>query len=240
MMAPASPGGTSAEVAENRALAGHELVPVRWRERVLGKTWASAMVLLAKTWRVERQGFHHLDDVEARGERVLVAAWHAEYRPFLALARDYPVSTLTTDDYRGRIVDVAATTLGHHCIRRPALVRGEAAERFALRAFADATRVAIVADGPSGPAREVKPDLVTIASALGLRLVPAAAAGRPAYERDRWDRQKILYPFARVVVRVGEPLPPTPRDLDEDGVESWRERLRRAIGDASAAAHGAL
>lgn len=210
------------------------------KERLVGRLWAGALSVLARTWRVERRGMERLDAVEASGDRVLVAAWHGEYRPFLVLTPDRPVWTLSTDDERGRIVDVASEALGHHCIRRPADLRGEAAERFAIRAFAAAPRVAIVADGPAGPAREVKDDLVKIASVLGLRLVPAASAVRPAWERNRWDRQKIALPFARVVTQIGVPLPPAPRDLDEAGVATWRVRLAGAIDAASAEAHAAL
>lgn len=217
----------------------HRIAP-NAKERIVGRLWAGALSLLAWTWRVERRGMERLDAVEARGDRVLVAVWHGEYRPFLVLTPDRPVWTLSTDDERGRIVDVASEALGHHCVRRPADLRGEAAERFAIRAFATAPRVAIVADGPGGPAREVKDDVVKIASALGLRLVPAASAVRPSWERNRWDRQKIALPFARVVTQIGAPLPPTPRELAEDGAETWRARLADAIDVASAEAHAVL
>jgi lysophospholipid acyltransferase (LPLAT)-like uncharacterized protein len=177
-----------------------------------------------------------IDALEQSGQRVLVMTWHGEYRPLLVAVRDRPVVTLTTDTFRGRIIQAAVEALGHWAIRRPPGLHGGAALGFIRDAIADAPRVVIVADGPSGPAHRVKPGVLQLARDLQLRLVPVASAVRPAYTRHRWDRQQIAPPFARVAVVVGPALPVVPDRICGAELERWLGRLGAEIDEAGRAA----
>jgi lysophospholipid acyltransferase (LPLAT)-like uncharacterized protein len=138
---------------------------------------------------------------------------------------------VSTDTYRGRIIEAAARRLGHHCVLRPPNLRGEAALGWLGDHLENAERVVLVADGPSGPARRVKRGVIALASRLQLRVVPCAAASGWFIERRRWDRQEIPLPFSRVGVVVGEPLPALPGALAETAVASWRQRIAEAIDE---------
>jgi lysophospholipid acyltransferase (LPLAT)-like uncharacterized protein len=163
---------------------------------------------------------------------MLVVTWHGEYRPVLAAVRDRPVLTLTTDTFRGRIIEAAVGALGHGSVRRPPDLHGEAALAFIRNAIAASPRVVIVADGPSGPARRVKPGVVRLARDLRLRLIPVASAVRPAYRRRRWDRQQVAPPFARVAVVIGPPLPPVPPQICGADLEGWLDQVAAQIDEA--------
>ena len=77
----------------------------------------------------------------------------------------------------------------------------------ALRALAAAVRagedVAVVPDGPRGPAERVQPGVVALAALTGAPVVPFGFSARPARRLHSWDRFMVPLPFARAAVVFG-------------------------------------
>jgi lysophospholipid acyltransferase (LPLAT)-like uncharacterized protein len=198
---------------------------------LMGFAWAWLMRLEACTWRRQLIGREVIDALYDADDRALVVIWHGQYRPVLACVRDRPCVVVSTDTFRGRIIEEATRHLGHHCVLRPPALRGEQALAWLYGAVREASRIVLVADGPAGPARKVKRGVVQLASRLRLRIVPCAAASGRAYTRGRWDDQEIPLPLSRVAVRLGEPLPPPPPDPGEAEIGAWRDRIAGAIDE---------
>src|SRR5438552_15818730 len=80
----------------------------------------------------------------------------------------------------------------------------------ALRELARAIRagedVAVVPDGPSGPARRLQAGIVALAATTGAPIVPVGVAARPARRLQSWDRFMVPVPFAGCSVVFGGPL----------------------------------
>jgi lysophospholipid acyltransferase (LPLAT)-like uncharacterized protein len=114
--------------------------------------------------------------------------------------------------------------------------RGGAAALAGLIRAAEAGRsLAVLCDGPRGPARACKPGVLVAASASGLRLHPVGIAARPALRFPSWDRTFLPFPFARVAFVFAPPLA-VPPDLGDAERESLRARLEKALEDARAQA----
>jgi hypothetical protein len=88
--------------------------------------------------------------------------------------------------------------------------------------------VAVLPDGPHGPARQAKPGVVAVAATCGTPIVPVAFSARWAIANPNWDRTSIPLPFSRVVCKFGDPLA-VPRRLDADGVEKALQELERRL-----------
>jgi lysophospholipid acyltransferase (LPLAT)-like uncharacterized protein len=97
-----------------------------------------------------------------------------------------------------------------------------------IRLAAEGRSVAILCDGPRGPARACKPGVVAAARAVGLPLQPVGIAARPALVFRSWDRTLLPLPFARVGFVMGPQLR-VPPELDRDGLERWRARVEQEI-----------
>jgi lysophospholipid acyltransferase (LPLAT)-like uncharacterized protein len=192
----------------------------------MGIAWAWWMRLQTRTWRRAVVGLEGIDALEQQGARVLLVVWHGGYQPLLAGVRERPSMLLSTDSFRGRIIEAAARRLGHRCVLRPPELHGEAALDWLCRTLARARRIVIVADGPNGPARRVKRGVVLLAARLGLRIVPCASASSRRLVRRRWDAQEIPLPFARIALVFGEALPALPSKPE---TSAWRARISRAI-----------
>lgn len=97
-----------------------------------------------------------------------------------------------------------------------------------MRFARDGRLLGITPDGPRGPAERVKSGVVYLASRTGLPVLPLAAAAGSAHVFDSWDRFRLPYPFARIVMAYGEPLH-VPTELDDASAEQWRARIEAAI-----------
>jgi lysophospholipid acyltransferase (LPLAT)-like uncharacterized protein len=118
------------------------------------------------------------------------------------------------------------------------VVRGSSSRggAVALRGLARAVRagedVALVPDGPRGPACRLQAGIVSLAAATGAPVVPVGVAARPARRLGSWDRFMVPLPFARCAVVFGSALEVKRQDDREDA----RARIERALQDATDAA----
>lgn len=102
----------------------------------------------------------------------------------------------------------------------------------ALRALAELLRggwnVLVIPDGPKGPREIVKPGVVVLARLTGAPIVPMAVGASAEWRVRSWDEFRIPKPFARCVVRFGDPIR-IPRALDRAGEETARKEVEAAL-----------
>jgi lysophospholipid acyltransferase (LPLAT)-like uncharacterized protein len=86
-------------------------------------------------------------------------------------------------------------------------------------------------DGPLGPARRVKQSLIRAAADTGAAIVPVSVVASPKLVLSRrWDRRELPLPFARVCLRVGEPLS-IPKAAAGEALEGWRSQVASRVDD---------
>jgi len=207
---------------------------LRYRLRVASAGALGALLLraLGATWRVRTSG----PDPFARGEPVVGAMWH---EGLLVAAwrwrgRDFAVPVSRSRD--GDLIDAVLARLGFGPSPRGSSSRGAASLlRAMVRAIRDGRTVAVLVDGPRGPARRAKPGAVLVAHETGAALVPVGVAARPALRFGSWDRAFLPLPFARVRCVYGEPLH-LPKKAHESDIEGWRVALETTLDALQAAA----
>ncbi len=163
--------------------------------------WVAARLVrvLAWTWRVERPPW------PVAGPCV-VAIWHGEQLPLIALHRGLGLVALASLSADGDRIAAVLNALGYRCIRGSTSRGGLQALRAAARVVRDGGRVVFTVDGPRGPGGHVQPGAGAIARHTRAPLVWASveAAG---WRAASWDRFLVPWPFARVRVtyRVESP-----------------------------------
>ncbi len=170
---------------------------------LIGWVGAGAIRLLACTWRVRIEGA----DPRASGEPFVGVLWH---RGFLIAAGAFRDSGLAVPVSRSRDGDrIAAVLRGLGFGDPPRGSSSRGARQLLVQLIRRARRgdsLAILPDGPRGPARELKPGVVAVARATGRPVVPVGLSARPSVRVGSWDRALLPLPFARVRVVVGTPL----------------------------------
>lgn len=198
------------------------------RESILGVVLGWVARLWLATLRVE------LDVHPTLAERSdvpwVLAFFHGTQWPLLAWRRRRATLVLVSHSRDGAIQARALGRLGF-VVERGSSSRGGARGLAAIvrRLRAGDLDAAFAVDGPRGPYGVVKPGAALAAARSGGVLVPMGSAARHARIFGRaWDRFVLAWPFSRVSVVLGAPLPPGSGDVGAT--------LRAAIEAANARA----
>ncbi|HVP15481.1 MAG TPA: lysophospholipid acyltransferase family protein [Terriglobales bacterium] len=185
--------------------------------------------LLGRSWRIELVGVAERDaEVAAGAGPCIFVFWHARLLPLVFTHRKRGIAVLISRSRDGELISGIVERMGF-VTARGSSSRGASEGMLDLIRWGERGHdLAVTPDGPRGPAGQVRPGLVHLASRTGYPIIPAAAAARAATVLPSWDRFRVPRPFTRVVAGYGEPVR-VPRDLDAGAVEAWRCRIEQAI-----------
>jgi hypothetical protein len=212
---------------QNRAFAEFEIA-------ILACLAWGVLRLIRLTVRFETVGADALESNWQAARPMVFAFWHGRsiMLPFLVRGRrDAYIMNSTHRD--GEIITRALERFGIHSTRGSSS-RGAVAGTLALlRALRRGNSVALIPDGPRGPAGVAKAGAVELASAGGAPLYPLAFSASRAIRLRGWDRMMLPLPGARVVCVVGAPLLADASRHGRDDRERLRAELERRLGELS-------
>jgi lysophospholipid acyltransferase (LPLAT)-like uncharacterized protein len=200
----------------------------------IGRLGAWFLRALGATWRVSRSGADPLAAPEATP--LVLAIWHGGLLPAAFCWRDRRIAVAVSRSRDGDRIDAVLARLGFAASARGSSSRGATALlRELIRRTRGGEPVAVLLDGPRGPAGVAKPGAVALARATGARLVPIGIAAAPAVRFGSWDRTVLPLPFARVRIAFGAPVA-VPRDASAAALEAARGALEAELHRLDAAA----
>ena len=177
-----------------------------WWLPVAAALGAGLVRVLGATWRFSVSDAPEYVAARQRGERFVYAFWHSALLPLAVLHQREGIAVLVSRHRDGELITRVIERLGFVAARGSSTRGAEAGVRGML-AWADQGRqLAITPDGPRGPAEQVKEGAVYLAERTGRRMVPIAVAAHPVRTLASWDRFRVPWPFARVLVSHGAPL----------------------------------
>lgn len=204
---------------------------------------SSALVrLLGATWRVEVLGH---DPRLATGSAIpprahLAALLHQSLIVSAWLFRDLGYCVAVSRSRDGSLVASTLRALGYADPARGSSSRGGSAALLGLlRQLEAGTTVAVLVDGPRGPAGVAKPGIAALARHLATPIQPVALAARPALRLKSWDRSLLPLPFARVVCAFGDPLA-LPSEADKSGEDAGAREVSAQLASLQRAAESQL
>jgi hypothetical protein len=176
--------------------------------RLFGMLSGGLLRLLGATWRWRVLGPDPRRRGQAAGSEVhLAALFHESLLPSVYFFRDQGYSVAVSRSRDGDLIDATLRSLGYGEPARGSSTRGgSAALRGLLRSLEAGVTVAVLVDGPRGPARVSKTGIISLARRTGRPIQPVAFSARPALRLRSWDGSLIPLPFARVVCSFGEPV----------------------------------
>jgi lysophospholipid acyltransferase (LPLAT)-like uncharacterized protein len=204
----------------------------RLRLWLFGLLAGGLLRLLGATWRIRVLG---RDPRRARtanepAEVHLAALFHESLLPAAHCFRDQRYSVAISRSGDGDLVDAALRRLGYGPSARGSSSQGGSGALLGLVRQIEAGRtVAVLVDGPRGPARVSKSGIIALARLTGLPIQPVAFSARPAVRLKSWDGSLIPLPFAKVVCAFGEPFTVHP-ERDEQRAFSTARELDRRLG----------
>jgi lysophospholipid acyltransferase (LPLAT)-like uncharacterized protein len=166
---------------------------------------AVAVRALVATLRVRREEAAVAPLWAARSP-IIYAVWHGR---ILLLPRLYGrrgSHVLTSRSRDGELVARWMTRFGLVPVRGSSTRGGGEALRQLARALREGGEVVVVPDGPTGPREVLKSGVIALARLSGAPIVPTAVGASREWRLGSWDEFRIPKPFARCVVRFGEPI----------------------------------
>ena len=188
---------------------------------------ALALRALARTLRVRREEAA-VSPLWAARAPVIYVVWHGRLLllPYLYGHRGCHVLASRSRD--GELVARWARRFGLEPVRGSSTRGGGEALRSLARALRAGSEVVVVPDGPRGPREVLKPGVIALARLSGAPIVPMAVGASREWRVRSWDEFRIPRPFARCVMRFGEPIH-VPRDADRAGEEAARKEVEAAL-----------
>ncbi len=181
------------------------------------------------TTRWQREGFDDLAADLAEGP-VLVVMWHecSLMGPLLWPLERGPLSTLYASSPIGRVSGALQRQSGLRPMEMAEGASNLAASRIVLRRVREGSSIGIAADGPLGPARQVKDAPLDWARAMQRPVYGFAYRTSRGRKLKTWDQMWLPLPFARgrVVFARWEGAPGR-----RDDNAAWRDSLTGFLND---------
>ena len=164
-----------------------------------------ALPLLGQTLRVRREEAP-VAGLWAAGTPVIYVVWHARLLVLPYLYRDRGFRVLISRSRDGEMIARVVRRFGFVAVRGSSSRGGAEGLRALARALREGHSVVVVPDGPRGPSETVKPGVVALARLTAAPVVPLALGASSEWRTRSWDGFRVPKPFARCVVRFGDPV----------------------------------
>ena len=209
------------------------------KKKIIDKIGLAVAPLLAKTVlgtifltsRVKIVGEEHLDELDRQGQPFIAAEWHYGilYTMYLSRGRKWAamISSSKDGDYSNRILG----SVGIKGIRGSKTTGSISALKGMIKAVKkEGYNLCLTADGSQGPPKLAQAGAILLASRTGAPIVPLTC-GADRYMKFRsWDQTILPKPFARLMIKWGEPLV-IPAGVKSDGMEEYRLELEKRLSD---------
>jgi lysophospholipid acyltransferase (LPLAT)-like uncharacterized protein len=217
--------------------------PLRRRiERWLSRLLITALVrLLGLTHRVRRVNWHVLERFERERQPYLLGLWHNNIFSAVCVLAPYRYPALISRSRDGEDINWVLERFGFEGLRGSSTAGASSVLRQALRTLAGRRAVIVTPDGPRGPRYVLKPGIIALARLSGAPIVPVCLSAAQRWEMGSWDRMRLIKPFARLFVLVGDPIRLARDDPHEEAQRlrvqvAMRELVRTAEALSGAAA----
>jgi lysophospholipid acyltransferase (LPLAT)-like uncharacterized protein len=186
-----------------------------------------AVRALARTLRIRRDESAAAPLWAAR-EPINYVVWHGRglLLPYLYGHRRCHVLASRSRD--GELVARWIRRFGLEPTRGSSSRGGSEALRRLARLLRSGGEVVVVPDGPRGPREVLKAGVIALARLSGAPIVPVAVGASRQWRLGSWDEFRIPKPFARCVVRFGEPIR-VPAGHGRAGQEAARKEVEAAL-----------
>ncbi len=137
---------------------------------------------------------------------MIIVLWHENFQVPIWVFRHQKIVALVSQHFDGEVIARILKRIGYRTVRGSS-TRGGVQALDKLRAMLQQNaQIAITPDGPTGPRRKVKFGAVKLAAELGVPVLPLGYAASREKRMRSWDRFRVVLPFSRAVVYVGEPI----------------------------------
>jgi lysophospholipid acyltransferase (LPLAT)-like uncharacterized protein len=185
--------------------------------------------LLQWSWRIEVTESPAVAEFYKQKTPFIIAHWHGDELGILHLLKHYHVACIISTSKDGNIMNRAVELLGAETVRGSSTRGGTQALKGMIRLKKKGRRPSVAVDGPKGPIYKVKPGVFQISRLTQLPIVPISFHADRVFTFEKsWNKSQLPLPFARVSIRLGEPIPALGK-ADDPKSEKWALQLENDL-----------
>src|SRR5262245_5360049 len=217
-----------------------EATAVKIRHPLLLQAAGFAIAGVVRTWvgtlRYRRKVLDPaVDPLIPRQKRRFIYSFYHETLLLPALRYAHtPTKVLISDHADGEMIAQACRHLGLGVVRGSATRGGVKAIRQILK-LGGKNHIVVTPDGPRGPRRHVKPEVISLAARTQLPIVPVGFAYHKAWRLNTWDRFWVPCPFSPAVGVLGAAIT-VPEGLSRADLWHCRQKVQDAMDQLMAQA----
>lgn len=163
--------------------------------------------LVGKTLRYFVQGEEIVCQLKKEGQPVILATWHGGLIPPMYLLRFRGIHVLSSTHRDSEYLAWILQKFGWCLVKGSSGKGGSRALIEMIRKLKEGHDIAMTPDGPTGPARKLKPGVIYLAQKSGIPIIPVGVAAYPKKNLKSWDNFLLPNFFAKAVIIFGEPFP---------------------------------
>ena len=196
------------------------------------------MRLLYASMRIRHLDYHKVREFFETGKNAIFAFWHGQLLMMPFISPKFPPYTravLISQHRDGEMIARIMRRFGYLAVRGSKSRGGFGALRLVLRVLREGKTFVITPDGPRGPRHIVKPNVIQLAKATGLPIIPMIFGAKSFKAFASWDAFVLPYPFTRGVFIWGDPIWVSAAAPEEE-IEAARKKLEQTLNDLTAKA----
>ena len=174
--------------------------------------------------------------IDAKSPPAITVTWHNRLLFFPAMfarwEREHTVAVISASRDGQYIADLVKQ-FGIESVRGSSSRKAVQVLHGAMRKIIREKKyVSFTPDGPRGPKYVMSRGPIHLASETGVRILPISVNYSSYWELGSWDRFQIPKPWAKITLRLGEPVI-IPPNLTDDELEKWRLEVQRRLNEIS-------
>lgn len=195
----------------------------RWLIKTAGLVFYWLITLLSRTVRWTVVDWHHYEEIQRAGKRIIYTFWH--HCIFLAawFWRRRGIVVMSSWSFDGACNARVIHRFGYGTARGSSTRGAGRAMKQLATCLNHDMDTAFTIDGPRGPRFVTKPGAVRLARMTGQAILPFHVSAERGWEVNSWDRFQIPCPFTRAVVLLGKPIYVAPDSSDDEMAQRQAE-----------------
>ena len=161
--------------------------------------------VLLKSLRFNISSNEAIEQLLSSGQNFVVAFWHGKMIAGWYLFNKKNFAALISKSKDGEILAKLLAMWKFEVVRGSSHKGGKESMQILLDLVTNKYSIAITPDGPTGPAKVMKPGAVVISKKTGIPLVLVGIAYKRKWILNSWDKFELPKPFSEVFVKYSEP-----------------------------------
>lgn len=184
--------------------------------------------LWTKTWRLEI--IEHPETTRALNKgRVSFAHWHGDEMVLVSIGKRYHCAAMTSTSKDGELMTGVLRCFGFGISRGSSTRGGARALVGMIKLIKEGFNATVAVDGPKGPIYKVKPGIWHLAKHSQEPVVPVGVSASSGHIFEKsWNKGLLPWPFAKVKIVFGPPLPP-PLEITPTSIVDLQQGLEVAL-----------